>query len=122
MPDVQVIDGAGLQYVQAPGRLRADPLAGLRAAESVRIVRLPAGGGKRFAHRHPASAEVMYVIAGRGTVVAGDRRIAAGAGDTIYVPTDVVHGLIPDGEDMLLACFFAHPDLDANTVEMGEIT
>lgn len=122
MSDVQVIDGEALHYVQAPGRLRADPLEGLAAAESLRIVRLSAAEGTRYAHRHPSSAEVMYVVEGRGTVVAGDRRIPAGPGATIYVPTDVPHGIVPDGQDMVLACFFAHPDLDANTIEMGEIT
>ena len=123
MTDIRVIANGNLHYEPAPGRDRADPLQGLGAdAESVRIVRL-SPGVRRFAHKHPHSAEIMYVVDGTGEVRSGDDRVSVATGDFIYVPTDVTHAMLPaDGTEMLLVCFFAHPDLEDNTVEMGEIT
>lgn len=59
-------------------------------------------------HRHPDSAELLYVVSGRGELTdvtlgppPGDRRKAAtrmpvevGPGSAIYVPADVVHGFV----------------------------
>ena len=64
----------------------------------------------------------MYVVDGAGEVRSGDDRIPVATGDFIYVPTGVTHAMLPaDGTEMLLVCFFAHPDLEDNTVEMGEL-
>lgn len=115
-----------LEYQELPGRRSADPLAGADpSGTSVRIVRMEAdtsGSPSRSPHRHPRSAEVVYVAEGSGRVWQDGEVRRVAAGDTVLMPRGVPHATIPDpGESMLLVCFFPDPDLATNTEELDAV-
>lgn len=108
---------ADLVFADLPGRRAADPLAGVPAASSIRIVELGRSPA-RTAHRHPHSEEVVYVESGTGSVWIEGTEHRVEAGDLVHVPAGAAHATVPDeGVLMRLVCFFPHPDLTANTTE-----
>ena len=112
-----VVPAGSLRFAGLPGRLSADPLPpGLAAGCSTRVVRI--APGPRTPHVHPHSAEVVYVAEGSGTAWEDDVPTRVGAGDLIVVPPGVPHATVADGGDLLLVCFFPHPDLAANLEEL----
>jgi mannose-6-phosphate isomerase-like protein (cupin superfamily) len=83
----------------------------------VRVVRI--APGPRTPHVHPHSAEVAYVAEGTGTAWEGDHPTPVGPGDLLVVPQGVPHATVATGpEDLVLVCFFPHPDLAANLVDL----
>ncbi|HSF87032.1 MAG TPA: cupin domain-containing protein [Acidimicrobiia bacterium] len=115
-----VTPGHELHFDELPGRDSADPLLGLGAASSIRIVRLHPGR-TRQAHRHPHSEEIVYVRTGHGTAFLDGTPCRVAPGDVVHVPPGVPHATIPDtGELMELICFFPHPSL-ANNLEETDI-
>lgn len=114
---MRVVHLSDLAFRDLPGRSTADPLEGLGAASSARIVRLPRTEGRR-AHRHPHSEEIVFVMEGEGTVWVEGELLPVGPGDVFRVPIGVPHATIPHrGVEMRLVCFFPHPVLSANTEE-----
>lgn len=112
-----VASGDGLRFADLPGRRSADPFPDGGGSSSVRIVRMTFAHG-RTAHRHPASEEVVFVAAGRGTVWLDGERRPVTAGDVVRIPAGVAHATIPDPEvEMELVCFFPHPRLADNIEE-----
>lgn len=111
-----VFQGSGLVFRELTGRLSADPLpAG--APCSMRVVRI--APGPRTPHRHPHSVEVVYVVEGTGTTWEDDVPSRVVPGDVVLVPAGVAHATVADGPDeLVLACFFPHPDLSANLEEL----
>ena len=53
-------------------------------------VNLMPGGGHNF-HKHPDQEEVIYVIKGSIEQWLEDRRQELNAGDSVFIPADVVH-------------------------------
>jgi mannose-6-phosphate isomerase-like protein (cupin superfamily) len=51
-------------------------------------------------HSHPEE-EIMYVLAGRGTMLLGDERTAVGPDTGIFIPSGVLHGIENTGDQML---------------------
>jgi quercetin dioxygenase-like cupin family protein len=85
------------------------------------VVHVPSGSG-RTPHRHPASAEVIFVARGRGHVWREERRHEVQAGDLVLVPAGLAHATIPeDGTDMDLVCFFPVPSLAGNVEELLDV-
>lgn len=114
---MSVINPADLSFVRLPGRRSADPLAGLDAASSVRVVHVEHTPGRR-AHRHPRCEEVVVVTAGRGVAWLEGATTPVGPGDVVHVPAGAAHATVPEpGTAMWLLCFFPDPDLASNTVE-----
>jgi quercetin dioxygenase-like cupin family protein len=114
---VAVVDGSALQFRELVGRLSADPLPTGAAPCSMRVVRI--GPGPRAPHLHPHSVEVMYVVAGTGTTWEDHVPSRVKAGDVVLVPQGVPHVSVADGPDeLVLVCFFPHPDLAANVEEL----
>lgn len=112
-----VVGHARLRFEQLAGRRSADPLDGVDAASSVRIVRLRRAPDRR-AHVHPRSEEIVYVVAGSGHVWIDGVTEPVEAGDVIRIPPGAAHATLPDsGADMELVCFFPDPDLASNTTE-----
>lgn len=108
---------ADVSFRELPGRLSADPLAGVDdAGASVRLVRL-APGPVRRPHRHPRSAEVVYVAEGSGRAWQDGEERPVSAGDLFLVPRGVPHLTVPETA-MLLVCFFPDPDLTTNLEEL----
>ena len=120
---VTVVPASGLAFMTLPGRESADPFRSRRGMTdvglSVRVVRLT-HDPSRTAHVHEHSAEAVYVVGGRGTLWADGERHPLQAGDTVLVAAGTPHATLPDpGEEMLLVCFFPHPDLAANIQELS---
>ncbi len=118
-----VVPSSALEYMDLPGRASADPFRSRDGMAdvglSVRVVRL-VHDPSRSAHVHAHSAEAVYVAEGHGTLWADGERIPLVAGDTVLVPAGTPHATLPDPEaDMLLVCFFPHPDLAANIEELA---
>ena len=118
-----VIPSSALRFVPLAGRESADPFrdqASMTEANlSVRIVRMVADPS-RSSHVHAHSAEAVFVAQGRGTLWANGVRTHLETGDTILIPAGVHHATLPDPEsEMLLVCFFPHPDLSANIEELS---
>ena len=117
-----VVHPADLSWSELPGRLAADPMAagpmaGVATGTSVRVVRVDPG--PRLPHRHPHSAEILYIVTGTGTTWEGDEAHPVGPGDVVVVPTGVPHATVATGPDgLLVVCFFAHPHLAANTEDL----
>jgi len=118
-----IITRSTRDYVQRPGRLVVNPLEGLETdALSVRIVKLD-GNTRRTPHLHPHSQEVIYVVRGEGMLWEDGRTERFVEGDCALVAAGVPHATVPDtGTKMELICFFAHPDLLANTQELPDIS
>ena len=114
-----VVPAASLDFAQLPGRLSADPLpAELALGASARVVRI--APGPRTPHVHPRSAEVVYVAGGTGTAWEDDVPTRVGVGDLVVVPPGVPHATVASGtSDLVLVCFFPHPDLAANIEELS---
>lgn len=114
-----------LQFAALPGRWSADPFTGGAEAEgmSLRVVRI-GDDGPRSPHRHPRSAEAVYVAEGRGQAWVDGEVARVAAGDAVLVPQGVPHATVPEeGEQLLLVCFFPDEDLATNTEELsGDVT
>ncbi|MFW6033663.1 MAG: cupin domain-containing protein [bacterium] len=108
-----------LHYAQLPGRESADPFpTGVAGECSVRVVRIPSG--PRTPHRHPHSCEVVYVAAGTGRVWEGDRSSPVAPGDVALIPRGTSHATVSTSRsDLVLVCFFPHPDLARNLEELS---
>jgi quercetin dioxygenase-like cupin family protein len=105
-----------LAFGHLPGRLSADPLAGLEPGPlSIRFARLAAG--PRAPHRHPHSIEVIYVVEGEGTHWQEGETARVQPGDVVLVPSGVAHATLPDSE-MLLYCVFPVASLEGNVEEL----
>ena len=117
---MKVVRPAELAFRELPGRLSADPLAGVDLGTAcVRYARL--APGPRAPHRHPHSIELTYVVEGTGTHWQEGETVQVGPGDLVVVPVGVRHATIPDdGCEMLLYCVFPVPTLDGNVEELDE--
>src|SRR3954452_23742106 len=113
-----VVPAGSLQFAALPGRFSANPLpAGLDVGASTRLVRI--APGPRTQHVHPRSAEVVYVAGGTGTAWEGDVPTQVGEGALVVVPAGVPPATVASGtSDLMLVCFFPHPDLAANIEEL----
>lgn len=112
-----------LAYAALPGRWAADPFAaqGESAGLSTRVVRI-AADSPRSPHRHPRSAEAVYVADGRGHAWVDGDVAPVTAGDAFLVPRGVPHATVADGGELVLVCFFPDGDLATNTEELtGEV-
>jgi quercetin dioxygenase-like cupin family protein len=113
-----VVPGGTLEFAALPGRLSANPLPpGLDLGASARVVRI--APGPRNPHLHPHSAEIVYVAGGTGTAWEDGAPTQVGEGDVVVVPRGVPHATVASGtSDLVLVCFFPHPDLAANIEEL----
>lgn len=114
-----VIHGAAIEYAGLEGRRSADPLTGVPDASlSLRLVEVPPGA--RTAHRHPHSAEVVYVAAGRGSAWVDGERTPVEVGDVLHIPAGAAHATVAVGDEPLrLVCFFPRGDLETNRDELS---
>jgi len=117
---MHVVRAAELAFGQLPGRLSANPLAGVEGTGlSVRLAKL--SPGPRAPHRHPHSVEAIYVVEGEGTHWQEGDTAHVGPGDVVLVPRGIAHATIPDeGNGMLLYCVFPVESLEGNVDELDE--
>lgn len=61
-------------------------------------------------HVHPTEEEMVYVVAGRGRLLAGDATHALEPGTALRIPPGIEHGAVNDGDEPLeLLCVFTPP-------------
>jgi uncharacterized cupin superfamily protein len=68
----------------------------------VELVRLPSGAANYPFHSHSAEWECYLVLAGAGTMRAGDTRVALVPGDCVMCPPGEAHQIVNDGDGDLL--------------------
>lgn len=116
-----VIPAGALTFQQLAGRSSADPLAGDLAGDgSVRVVRIPPG--QRTPHRHPNSAEIVYVAEGHGVAWEHGTRTPIAAGDLIAIPRGVPHATAAAAEGLVLVCFFPTPTVATEELDAPRIS
>lgn len=82
-------------------RRLSDPAGMTRTG--VNLARIPPGRESFLPHAHATQEEWVYVLAGTGRALLGEREHPIGPGDFLGFPTDgTVHHLINDGEDDLV--------------------
>lgn len=71
-------------------------------------------------HIHPESEEIYYVIKGKGTVYAGEKRLKVPIEPetALYVPPGTIHYVTNDGKERLEIAFFVSPGTEP-TKEVG---
>jgi mannose-6-phosphate isomerase-like protein (cupin superfamily) len=52
-------------------------------------------------HRHEDHEEVYYIINGTGKIKIGNEEARLGDGDIIYIPENITHSIINDGEQTI---------------------
>jgi quercetin dioxygenase-like cupin family protein len=113
-----VFPGRDLRFIDLAGRRAANPLPSGAGECSLRVVRVPPG--PRTPHRHPHSCEVIYVAHGTGRVWEADTAQDVAAGDLVMIPPGVPHATVcTSRSDLMLVCFFPHPDLAHNLEELA---
>jgi len=60
-------------------------------------VDMPPGTAHAF-HRHPGREEVLWIIEGRGEQWVEQEKRLLGPGDSVFIPSDTVHGIYNDSE------------------------
>lgn len=117
--EIRVTKSTELRFRALPGRNSADPFDGAKDANlSVRVVQI-SPDPERAPHVHPHSAEAVFVAKGRGTLWVEGERFPIEAGDTFLVPAGARHATLPYADSEIeLICFFPHPDLSQNIIEL----
>ncbi|GAB4247063.1 MAG: hypothetical protein Kow00129_07520 [Thermoleophilia bacterium] len=55
--------------------------------------------------------ELAFIVSGRGKLAVGSEEVSYGAGQAVYIPAGVPHGVVNDSEeDMSMVYVFAHPE------------
>lgn len=68
-------------------------------------------GAKQLLHHH-TNPQVYVIIAGQGMMQVGDEKQAVSAGNLIAIPSDALHGIENNGEEMLVYVSAATPAFD----------
>ncbi|MEE9616698.1 MAG: cupin domain-containing protein [Anaerolineae bacterium] len=60
--------------------------------------------------------ELAYVLSGRGQITVGDEAVDYGAGQALYIPAGVPHGVrVLGDEDVAMVFVFSYPDYPPTT-------
>jgi mannose-6-phosphate isomerase-like protein (cupin superfamily) len=70
-----------------------------------------APGGKQILHNHP-EVQVYVIVAGRGRMLVGEEQKEVSAGELVYVPSGLMHGIENVGESTLSYVSAANPAFD----------
>ena len=106
-----------------PGRRSWDIVSSRTGSRAVtmRYVEIPpegTPGQTRTKHKHIDREEVIWVLAGVGSVDGRDSQTPVSAGQVIYVPADEPHRTRNTSQEMLrLLCFFPEAEIGRHTQE-----
>lgn len=97
---------------QLPGRvftlLHGPQLTGSHQL-SLGFAMFPAGSAPT-GHVHPVEEEVVYVVSGRGRLVAADHAVELEPGVAVYIPPGLYHATVAcDDAPLELVCVFSPP-------------
>lgn len=110
--DIQNMQGIRLEHFLNPNAICIDKslgdVTGLRNL-GVHMVVVEPGHRSTELHAHSFEEECVYVLAGRGTAILGDRTILIGPGDFLAYPANgVPHEIINEGSDPLIFLVVGH--------------
>lgn len=111
LPTVVVRNSAKVPARQSPaGTLKAVPLISPAdgSANYLGTVTLLAGA-KVAPHAHRDAAEYVYILAGRGTMTIGKKRVSFEPGAAIFIPRGHTHAVENSGETAIKAVQFFSP-------------
>lgn len=112
------LDGA--LTLDLPGRtwsLLLGPTAGGAKNASLGYAIFPPGSAPR-GHTHPAEEELIYIVRGRGRLVASDCVIELAPGVAVYIPVGVEHATEADvREGLEMVTVFAPPNVPGSYEE-----
>ncbi len=106
------------RYVRSAGivsYLLASPRTSAAKHLTTSLVELQPGGEQRM-HRHNPE-QVYYILEGSGLMAVGTEAFRVGAGDCVFIPSGVSHGLKDDGNALLryfsaASCAFEPKELE----------
>lgn len=78
---------------------------------------MPPGAGIAV-HRHDRTEEILFIHAGRGTLILGDKRIEVKAGDTVFIPPGPYHGIENPDSALQVVAVVTPPGLEQAFREM----
>ncbi len=108
----------GVVWEMEPGRPTTFKLLSEQTGDSIAVFEevVPAGAGTPL-HIHPASDEVIYVLAGEFTVRIGEQVTSVSAGAYVFIPRGTVHAWKNSGGEAGRASFTFAPAADAKFFE-----
>lgn len=120
---VSVFSQSDWAELTLPGRRSWDIVSSRTGSSAVtmRYVEIPPEGTvgqSRMKHKHIDREEVIWVLAGLGSVEGRDGPITVAAGQVIYVPANEPHMTRNSGQETLrLLCFFPEAEIGKHTQE-----
>jgi mannose-6-phosphate isomerase-like protein (cupin superfamily) len=107
-----------------PGRTSLEPVSGTIGSKvTLRIAEIAVpqpGDPARGPHLHDGFEECIYVLKGRGLMVAESGEIPIKPGDIVLIPPNEKHMTRNTGsEPLILLCFFPDPDVTMRTTEFS---
>lgn len=101
---VYALPGRSFVLLHGPGPIGAKNL-------SVGLSVFPAGSAPA-GHVHRGEEEIVYVVAGRGRLVADDSEVELEPGVSVYIPPGLRHATVAyEGAQLELVCSFSPPVL-----------
>ena len=94
-------------------RFQPDKMAKVDVAASGRLIcglNCFEPGQVQKVHAHPGADKLYYVVEGRGEFEVGDEKQELGAGELLYVPEDVPHGVTNTGTERLAVMIVITPN------------
>lgn len=68
------------------------------------------GGTSAAPHSHKVEEEIIYILSGRGAILAGGREICLEPGVAVFIPPGLEHQIRADGEESIkLVTLFSPP-------------
>lgn len=94
-PSIKHYVGAELEAYTPPRHTLTSNLRLLPGADADGAVSVVRGtiehGGSALPHRHLKSTQFLHILSGRCSVELGDDTLELAGGDSVLIPTDVVH-------------------------------
>ena len=107
-----------------PGRTSLEPVSGIIGSKvTLRIAEIAVpqpGDPARGPHLHDGFEECIYVLKGRGLMVAESGETPIRPGDIVLIPPNEKHMTRNTGnEPLILLCFFPEPEVTQGTTEFS---
>ena len=120
----RLLKQADAKRLGLPGRVSLEPVSGeigSRVTFRIATVAVAKPDDKpRGPHVHHGFEECIYVLSGEGVTVAESGEIPIKPGDIVLIPGNEKHMTRNTGtEPLVLLCFFAVPDVTADTTEFA---
>jgi mannose-6-phosphate isomerase-like protein (cupin superfamily) len=78
------------------------------------------GGTLAASHTHEAEEEILYVISGRGAIIAGEEEIPFEPGAAVFIPPGTPHRIRADGEETLRVVTVFSPPVVPGAYDPGK--